>query len=437
MPKKADIGDREKEVLNTSLPYGVACNRFMKIGDELELRNRRDAFTRDKKKGFLISADDSYKSNETERFQMSPAGINKVLTQVIPDHIAQFMDCERKYNAFGSINGEARKRLKRLGDIQCYLYTMGVKDVYHVVADYYLDPFVFGYPENKETELDDINRLEDNTRSTRNNKIAPFYKYLISATVKAAKQCMPVTDESLVQCLFVANSQNPAIPQINDEQANTSSNMASKRYNNSSGILLDLSNRYAYVVFKAKPYVLFSWSAPSYERMLFLCSDVIGKIGIKNTKYGTNLINSAILLLETKGDLERKIRESVDDMRYSEPFYHIFPVLMQETQGQEFLDGILYEGLHKYLELSKQYAFQSIDGLFAYQNSVNEAKYRSADGTIYEDGTILDLYVMNSIKRKQEIGQDKFRLVCYESQLKLYCDCAGILEENIITIPDP
>ena len=429
MPKKADIGDMEKKMLDASLPYGISCFRFMRIGDENNVNDDRRAYERDQKKGFLSLTRRERKGNETKRYQITPKGIAKLIEKGIPEHILQHIDADGKYAVFGNIyNEKQRALLTILGDIQCYLYTMGVIDVYHAVSDYYLDPFVFGYPQIDEGDESEESNREPRDTSKKESDLKYFYNSLMEATVSAAKECFPITDESLVHCLFIANRQNPAVPNGNH----------AKRYNNTSGIILDLRNKYAYVVFKTNAAKKFTWHPAAYESMLYGCSKIVGNLGIKNVKANTTMISAAMILCETKGAALKRVAQVVSELNFAEPFYHVFIVMMQETQGQEFLDGIFSEGMHKYLELSKKIAFEGIEGLRVSQSSIGEDIYkRISDGAIFEDGTILDLCVINRIKRKQDVSHDPFRLVCYESQLELYRDYAGILEENIITIPDP
>lgn len=449
MPRKADIGDMEKRMLDATLPYGISCFRFMRIGDENNINDDRRAYERNQKKGFIDYTKRDYKSKETKRFQITPTGISKTLEKIIPSHILECMDTSNNYRTYGNIrNEDTRARLTTLGDIQCYLYTMGVIDVYHAVADYYLDPFVFGYPQ---VDLG-LNQEDANTSATsahsdyiadsnkRDSAPKCFYDGLMAATVNAAKQCMPVTDESLIHCLFIANRQNPAVPVPNksNKPSQYENGNYAKRYNNASGIILDLMNKNAYVVFKTNANRKFSWHPAAYENMLYGCSETIGELGIKNVKYGTTVINAAMILCETRGAALKRVSQVVSELSFAEPFYHVFIVVMQESQGQEFLDGIFNEGMRKYLERSKEIAFEGIEGLRTSQSAIDETAHkRISDGAVFEDGTILDLCVINRIKGKQDVSHEPFRVVCYESQLELYRDYAGILEENIITIPDP
>lgn len=84
MPRKADIGDMEKRMLDATLPYGISCFRFMRIGDENNINDDRRAYERNQKKGFIDYTKRDYKGKETKRFQITPTGISKTLEKIIP-----------------------------------------------------------------------------------------------------------------------------------------------------------------------------------------------------------------------------------------------------------------------------------------------------------------------------------------------------------------
>ena len=427
MSRRTFFGEREQEYIDRMLPCAISCNRFICRPDKREeYINLITARKRVLKKGLLenkqITNRNVDKYTNTSRDFLTTFGYEQAVETIIPADIRAMIPKDAD-SLVRSKTPLAMERVVRLADVQCFLTSLGILDPYHSVVKG-IDPFVFGYP-----SLQEFAGYPCMRSNTKDEDAKPtIYEFLMGATVCAAKQCVKPTESGLPERIFIPNRVIPLLKDIKDVGQ-------SKKFNNISGILLNLPYNNAYVVFKPLQRDKFFWRAKTYRSEMSICGNDLQKLGVTNYSNVRRTVNAAIFLCETPAELKRKTTAASDMNDVSEPFDHVFGVLMNSS-GIEQISSMLGQDINDYITNNALPVIAKLDDLSAGTNVWGETFYRRrSDNKTVEIGTVVDFVVLNRVKRNQGVYGMESALACYESQMDFYLSI-GINRENIVTIPD-
>lgn len=430
----------QKEDISRAVTYGLTASKLAMYGAiQQDTRNLKLAHKRLCERGAYEekTIGKNIEWRPVKRDVLTMAGFRKFV-QELPqsDPLKSIENKERKISIRNGRSDEKLIRICRQSDAQNFFHSVGVESPYTFIKNFNANPFVFGFPEC--------------SSKTPDQTLTEAVMESLIEYVKDRRDTEYPLSEPNQYCpaaLFLPNSYNPKSKVYIDNtakekkgEANTPEGKQGRSHNNSVGILFDFANQYAYVVFKQFGRKTQPWKGKAYQSWLVRCSGVIKTLGIKNSDPLTGLLNDAIILCETNGELMEIAKQS-DKMR--SPFKHIVPIVMNQ-KGADTIGTILAYGLDGYdYELSSEIN-EKIKEIEWYTPPKREGEKQTPprrmryNGTPAIAGTMINFRWLGDMKEHMKKRHKVVPyVVCYESQKKVYTEIAGLPDDHILIMEEP
>ena len=306
-------GPLQKEIIIRGLPFGIYCEKYMREEKESGTKSIRKSFHKLLERGVFqkISLNSKGVLKRVKRYLLAKEVLPDVIRSACPKHLAKHIPFGKKITVRGDeYHRDALSRLVRNADTQNFLYSCNVDNPFSALVKYNANPFLFGVP-NVEGEIDGADTVS-----------------LFAALTSA--MCKTVTEMSLPSILDVTNVHSFYCPNRYNEQAKKV-NVSEKKniaraYNNSIGILIDFANKYGYMIFKFPLSKNVTWYPKAYVSAMNNMGTVTKSIGIQNVVFGSQLIDTAIILCETDTEYKAVIKRFSGLPEIGEFFYNILPI---------------------------------------------------------------------------------------------------------------